>query len=701
MHAGPHITRQKFAFAVLALLWLVLLSKIGLIQCYKHEFYYEKAISQREKPLTLNASRGRILDRNGFELAVSLISASYGIKPDDIDDIDGSAQILSKVTGLSYASIKNTITTQNNFHWLLRKASPKVIERLDEININGLHKIREFKRYYPLAKVGAQLIGYTDIDGKGIEGCELYLNDELMGHNGLSIVFKDAKGRAVPSLDKPEIEQQDGLDVMLTIDWRIQEIVDEEIDEIVSQRNARWGGAIVLDPATGEVLAMSNVPRFDPNDPASFDPSRFDPGIRRNKLVTDMFEPGSTFKIVTFIEALESGVLKEDDPIDCENGKFSISGHTINDTHKLEVVPAREVFIHSSNIGTVKIGAMIGKQKLYERARILGFGTATGIDLPQESPGQLLSPKKWSKLSLPTISFGQGVAVSPLQLVIAYAACANGGYLIRPHVVKEVIGKDKRSGFTIDVQTIRRAMNPETAAKLEELLCGVVESGTGKAAALPNVRIAGKTGTAQRVKEEKKGYEYGQYISSFIGYVTDRNPKILCLVIIDSPEGVYFGSQVAAPVFKNIINRILNLGNISLPRDVAVASDETPMNGSILPNLKEMNVLEAVSKLQKLGFIASVIGDTTTVVAQFPLPGAKLNSGTDVTLYSNIMTTNEGNRIRVPDLRDKTVREAVQDLVQSNLKVSIVGSGIVRNQKPSPGTLVDHNTVCEIICQKR
>ena len=701
MHAGPHITRQKFAFAVLALLWLVLLSKIGLIQCYKHEFYYEKAISQREKPLTLNASRGRILDRNGFELAVSLISASYGIKPDDIDDIDGSAQILSKVTGLSYASIKNTITTQNNFHWLLRKASPKVIERLDEININGLHKIREFKRYYPLAKVGAQLIGYTDIDGKGIEGCELYLNDELMGHNGLSIVFKDAKGRAVPSLDKPEIEQQDGLDVMLTIDWRIQEIVDEEIDEIVSQRNARWGGAIVLDPATGEVLAMSNVPRFDPNDPASFDPSRFDPGIRRNKLVTDMFEPGSTFKIVTFIEALESGVLKEDDPIDCENGKFSISGHTINDTHKLEVVPAREVFIHSSNIGTVKIGAMIGKQKLYERARILGFGTATGIDLPQESPGQLLSPKKWSKLSLPTISFGQGVAVTPLQLVIAYAACANGGYLIRPHVVKEVIGKDKRSGFTIDVQTIRRAMNPETAAKLEELLCGVVESGTGKAAALPNVRIAGKTGTAQRVKEEKKGYEYGQYISSFIGYVTDRNPKILCLVIIDSPEGVYFGSQVAAPVFKNIINRILNLGNISLPRDVAVASDETPMNGCILPNLKEMNVLEAVSKLQKLGFIASVIGDTTTVVAQFPLPGAKLNSGTDVTLYSNIMTTNEGNRIRVPDLRDKTVREAVQDLVQSNLKVSIVGSGIVRNQKPSPGTLVDHNTVCEIICQKR
>ena len=268
-------------------------------------------------------------------------------------------------------------------------------------------------------------------------------------------------------------------------------------------------------------------------------------------------------------------------------------------------------------------------------------------------------------------------------------------------MVKEVIGKDKRSGFTIDVQTIRRAMNPETAAKLEELLCGVVESGTGKAAALPNVRIAGKTGTAQRVKEEKKGYEYGQYISSFIGYVTDRNPKILCFVMIDSPECVYFGSQVAAPVFKNIINRILNLGDISLPRDVAIASDETPMNRCILPNLKEMNVLEAVSKLQKLGFIASVIGDTTTVVAQFPLPGAKLNSGTDVTLYSNIMTTNEGNRIRVPNLKDKTVREAVQDLVQSNLKVSIVGSGIVRNQKPSPGTLVDHNTVCEIICQKR
>ncbi|MBT4483264.1 MAG: PASTA domain-containing protein, partial [Candidatus Latescibacteria bacterium] len=513
--------------------------------------------------------------------------------------------------------------------------------------------------------------------------------------------FRDALGRAARSLDKPDIKPQDGLDVVLTIDWRIQEIADEEIEKSVIKMNATWGGIIVINTGNGEILAMSNAPRLDLNDPSYFDSKVFDPNNRRNRLVTDMLEPGSTFKIVTFAEALESGIVHEDDLIDCENGKFRLANHTINDSHKLGVVPVSDILIHSSNIGTVKIAEKIGKHRLYERTRLMGFGAATGLDVPDETKGRLPNPRTWSKLSLPTISFGQGVAVSPIQLAMAYSAVANGGFLIRPYIIKEVKNKGTRTGRKTNVQKIRRAMKTETAKRLTELLCETVESGTGKASAIPNIRIAGKTGTAQRPREGSKGYEPGRYISSFIGFIVDRDPRILCLVMVDSPEGLYYGSQVAAPVCKNILNRILNMSNGPWSSVVVEKDDEKGKEEGIVPVLKGMSIHAAVAKLREFGFSTSVVGDSTTVLNQLPNPGAKLNRGDDITLYSNIMTAEKGNRIKVPELRGKTVREAVHELVQAQLKVSIQGSGVVTKQSPSAGSLVEHGTVCEIACTKR
>lgn len=701
MQTGPHITRQKFVMLLVVLLWACMAVKIGIIQFINHDQLHKRANNQRIKTVILKGSRGNIYDCNGVQLTMNLKSASYGIRYKDIEGIDETALILSEAMGISSDKIKSTIDPKKNFQWLIRQTDSSTMKKFDEIDLKCIEKKPELKRYYPLGKIAAQIIGYTDIDGIGIEGCEFFFNDELSGRDGRSTVLRDAKQRVTPSLDKPIIEPQDGHDIVLTLDWRIQEIAEEELEEGVEKWNALSGGVIVLDTETGDILAMANVPRFDPNDASYFNSSNFNPKYRKNKLVTDMIEPGSTFKIVTFIEALESGIVTENDEIDCENGKLKVGRHTINDVHKLGVVPVSDVFIHSSNIGTVKIAEKIGKQKLYERARLLGFGEITGFIFSDETPGRLINPREWSRLSLPTISFGQGVAVSPLQISMAYAAVANGGFLLSPRIIKEIIGTDGRPGRTMNERKIRRAMTHETAKRMTELLCKNVELGTGKTAAISNVRVAGKTGTAQRVKEGIKGYAPGLYISSFIGFIADRNPKILCFVMVDSPKGIHYGSQIAAPIFKNIMNRILNIrGN---PWTDMIVKNTAPLQSSTatLPDMRGVDVKDAVARLNKIGFNPVVAGDSAMVMKQFPLAGTELNKGTTITLYSNIVARAKSNGVKVPNLKGKTMREAVQYLVQSNLGVNINGSGTVKSQDPAAGTFVDYGTVCTIACNKR
>lgn len=697
MHEGPHVTRLRFIMVLTTLLWLVLWGNVGVIQGYRGRYYREISEDQRVKPITLTARRGSILDRNGVQLAMDVSSASYELRPKEIVDPAATARELSRASGVSESTIRDLISSGRDHCWLLRQAEPDVMRRIDALELSGVRKIREYRRCFPFGGAGAQMIGYCDVDGKGIEGSELYANDSLMGRNGRSVALLDALGRGGPTLNDPSIEPVNGLDVVLTIDWKIQQIVDEELSDCVESLDALWGGAIVLDPHTAEILAITNVPHFDPGKPSSVSPE-----FRRNRIVTDMVEPGSTFKIVTFIEALESGAITEDDPIDCENGQYRIGRHTINDSHKLGIVPASEVLIHSSNIGAVKIADMLGKRRLYERARLMGFGTITGLDVPDESQGILPNPKTWSNLTLPTVSFGHGVSVTPIQLAMSYASVANGGTLLRPRLIKRIAGTENRPGQNFETRTIRRVMLPETAERIERMLCEVVESGTGQTVKLPNVALAGKTGTAQRVREDGRGYESGRYISSFIGYLADCEPKLVCLVMVDSPKGQYYGSQVAGPVFKRIINRILNMGDSPVMAQVAAVTEKTPaVIENTVPDVKGMDIRVAVAKLTALGFEPSVNGDSTTVSRQVPQAGAVLRNGSRVTLHSSTMTVEAGNRVRMPELTGKTIREAVQHLNQAQLDVKVSGSGVVRRQSPAPGTLVEYGTVCMLVCEKR
>jgi cell division protein FtsI/penicillin-binding protein 2 len=703
MQTGPHLIRQKVVMAGVFLMWICMAGRIGVIQIMDHDELSVSAKNQSTKNVTLKGKRGSIFDSNGVQLAMNLESASYGLRSSAVEDRDETVRVLSGATGLSSSGIRKMVASKKSFQWIVRQADSSVMEKLDKANLPGIEKIPNVKRYYPLGMIASQIIGYTDIDGKGIEGCEYYFNSKLTGHNGRSVAKRDARQKLTPTFDDPIVEAQDGSDIILTLDWRIQEIAEEELMAGVEKWSAASGGVIVLDTGTGEILAMANVPRFDPNDPDFYDSSKFDPEFRKNKLATDMIEPGSTFKIVPFIEALESGITHEDELIDCENGKYRIGRHTIHDSHDMDIVPASEVFIHSSNIGTVKISEKIGKKKLYERARLMGFGEITGFDLLDETPGRLMDPRKWSKLSLPTISYGQGVSVSPLQISMAYAAIANGGVLLSPKIVKTIRSGGNNNAKMMEKKEIRRAMTKETADRMTELLCKTVETGSGVNAAIPGIRLGGKTGTAQRVIEGVKGYAPGLYISSFVGFIADRDPKILCYVIIDCPKGVHYGSQVAAPIFKNIMLRTLNVGGGKWANMVADASEVSTIHSEVItvPDMNGADVRAAVGELGAIGFKTVVIGDSTRVARQSPLPGAKLNVGEKITLYSNVVTGANKNEIKVPNLKGKSLREAVQHLVQLNLEVSVSGSGVVHSQSPKAGSVVEYGTVCTIACNKR
>ncbi|MFC1607530.1 penicillin-binding transpeptidase domain-containing protein [Candidatus Latescibacterota bacterium] len=697
MQSGPHITRQKTLMIILGIMWLVLAGKLVVLQVIGYKEYRNISIKQRIKPYVLEAQRGCILDRNGESLAVSRVTASYGISPTQVKNKAETTVLLSEATGKSKSEVSKYLASKS-YVWLVRQANSDVVRKMDDLDITGIHKHTEFSRYYPLDMVGAQVIGTTDIDSYGIEGCELFFNDELMGRDGRSTVLVDAKRKSSPSLEEPRIKPRNGSDVSLTIDWRVQEIAEEELEACVASTRAKWAGAIVYDAGSGEILAMANVPRYNPNRSEGL---KDNADIMRNRLVTDMVEPGSIYKVVIFSEAIESGVITEDDEIDCEGGQYQIYNHVVHDTHEMDVVSAREVLIQSSNIGTVKIAEMVGEKRLYERSRLMGFGEVTGIDLPYESPGRISNPRKWSKLSLPTISYGQGVAVSPLQIVTAYGAIANGGELMVPRIVRKVTSNGNNNSHTMKSQVIRRAMTPETSQRLTELLVGVVEEGTGKNAGLPHMRIAGKTGTAQKVVEGKRGYEPGQYISSFVGFLPDCRTKLVCLVMVDSPKGVYYGSQVAAPAFKNIINRTLHLDGVVHEHLVAVNDTTGSAKTVLVPNVRGKRIRETLSILQSLGLNADVQGDTTAVASQVPPAGTRVVTGSIVTIYSDSFSTHRTGHIQVPNLIGKTMREAVQNLVQVNLKVNVAGTGIVRTQKPRAGVYVDHNTICMIMCRKR
>jgi cell division protein FtsI/penicillin-binding protein 2 len=545
---------RRLAVAVgLGVLWVLLIAaRLYHLQVLRYPHYTAKAERQQQRVVTLDPPRGTIYDAHGRELAVSIqVDSAYAVPP-EIEDPRSMARAVARVVpGINAAKLARQLAGDREFVWVARKLDPPVAEKVRQLNLKGLYFLPESKRYYPMGSLAAQVLGYVGTDNHGLAGLELVYDDEVAGRPGRRTVLRDARRGTVVSPDFSFAEPEPGHDLYLTLDAAVQHIVERELAEAVEKRGAKRGGAIFLDPATGGVLAMATYPAFDPNDFGRYPPSRW-----RNTVIADVYEPGSTFKIVTAAAALESGVVHAEDEFDCEMGGITLLGIRIRDHKQFGRLTFAQVLAKSSNVGVIKAALLVGNERFYRTIRGFGFGQLTGIDLPGESAGILHPIDSWGPLAKAYIAFGQGVSVTPLQLAAAAAAVADDGELLRPHVVAAVSRGEVKVPKYAKPPVVGRPISAATARELTRLLEGVVIGGTGRSAAVAGYRVAGKTGTAQI--PVRGGYLRNAFLPSFVGFAPAGRPALVGVVAIAEPQGFeYHGGQVAAPVFGAIARQVL------------------------------------------------------------------------------------------------------------------------------------------------
>ncbi len=541
--------------AGLGLLWVaVIAGRLYYLQVIRHPHYAARAGNQQQRVVELDAPRGTIYDARGRELAVSVEVDSVYAVPAEIRDPKGMARRLAKLVDREPAKLAKMLADRGrDFVWIRRKLDPDAAGQIRALKVEGLHFVTESKRYYPMRELASQVLGFVGTESHGLEGLEQLYDRTVAGKPGRRTVLRDARKGTVMDPELSFTDPEPGRDLHLSLDATIQHIVERELAQAVDLRGARKGMAVLVDPRTGGVLALASYPSFDPN---RYGESSKD--LWRNRAVTDFYEPGSTFKIVTAAAALESGLVHASDTFDCGMGGITLAGIRIRDHKPFGNLTFEEAIAKSSNVGMIKTALLLGDERLFDMARALGFGEKSGIDLPGEASGILHPLSSWRRfpLSKAYVSFGQGVSVTPLQLAIAAATIANGGNRLRPYVVAATGSAGEIDARRPAPQPVLRAMSAATAAELSRLLERVVTDGTAKSAAVAGYKVAGKTGTAQIPLHG--GYDRNRYVPSFVGFAPGDRPQIVGVVAIDAPQGFeYHGGQVAAPVFGAIARQVL------------------------------------------------------------------------------------------------------------------------------------------------
>jgi len=495
--------------------------------------------------------RGVIYDRELRELAVSINLNSIFLDPSMVEDKASTAHRLSRALKIDKDKIIKKLNKDTRFVWLARKVQPDVERAIRKLRIKGVGFIKEPERVYPNGILASHLVGFVGVDDNGLEGVELVFDKFLKGTVGWRYSIRDAKKREVPGYEYREIPPADGNDVMLTIDNVLQAIAERELEQAFEKYNAKGGSIIIMEPYTGDILALANRPTYDPNDIEAYPVE-----ARRNRAICDFFEPGSSFKIVTLSAVLEEDVLRLEDELFCENGKFKWHNHVYHDHKPHGWLSFRDVIKHSSNIGTMKSAIKLGENRLYRYIRRFGLGKKTGIGLPGEVTGITRHPNKWSSLSLCSISMGQELTVTSIQLACAISSLANGGYFVRPRIVDRVQDKTGNVIRRFKPKRLQRVVSENAARAARKVLRGVVEEGTGKLAEVKGYFPAGKTGTAQKV-ESNGTYSHRRFMASFIGLLPFDDPRFVIVVVMDEPRPYYYGGTVCAPVFKEVASELM------------------------------------------------------------------------------------------------------------------------------------------------
>ena len=545
----------------------VVLFRLATLQVLQAAELTVKADRQHQKTVSLEGVRGTIVDRHGKMLAMNLeVPSVFGV-PTALDSPAKTARSLSPVLHVRADELERKLRQDRGFVWLARKLDPEQGRRLERMPMEGIGIVLEGRRFYPKGPLLSHVLGFAGMDGDGLEGIERRYESHLHGEKRVTVLQRDALGRTVfPKELSNEQSPAPGHQLILTIDEVIQYVVEKELEEAVARAEAKSGTMIVLDPSTGALLASAVSPRFDPNAVSALRPDRW-----RNRALTDAYEPGSTMKAVLAAAAIEERVMKPDTMVFGEQGRMAIGNTMIHDHEKLGWLSFAQVIQKSSNVGAAKAVMALGEQRFYRYLQSFGFGERTEIDLPGEAAGLLKHPRDWGGRTLASISMGQEIGVTPMQMVSAVAAIANGGVLMRPYVVSEIRDAQGQTLKEVLPHVKRRVISPETARAVTTILEGVVTDGTGGKAAIAGFRVAGKTGTAQKIDSRTGRYSATQFVSSFVGYVPANNPRLAMIVLIDEPRGESWGGTVAAPVFNRVGEQVLNYLGVSSDVSVKLA----------------------------------------------------------------------------------------------------------------------------------
>jgi cell division protein FtsI (penicillin-binding protein 3) len=654
--------------AALAAIWTgAVFGRLAYLQLFRYSEYYSRAQHQQRLIVDVGASRAEIFDRNMNPLAMSVPVDSAFAVPSEIADPDMVARLIGKVLDISADEIATRIASSHSFAWIARKIPPEKAERIAAMNLRGIYFQREGGRFYPKRELAAHVLGYVDVDEKGLAGIEYSLDDSIRSKPGKMLILADAHRRWYDSSDKaPDA----GTSVVLTLDEKIQYIAERELAQAMHDTQARTGTVIVENPNSGELLAVANWPTFNPN--AAKDSP---PDVRMDRAASSLYEPGSVFKIVTLSAAIDQGVTNPNEVVDCQNGAIYIAGHRIRDHKAYGALTVSQILAYSSDVGAIKVGLRLGAPKFYDYIRAFGFGQSTGVDLPGESRGMLRRLENWTPVSVGAISMGQEVGVTPLQMITAVSAMANGGLIVRPHVVRELHRGNQITEPPDAQQLPRRVIKETTAATMRNMLEGVVLTGTGKLAKLDGYTSAGKTGTAQKYDPETGRYSTHDLIASFVGFAPINTPALTILVQLDSPVGPHDGGQVAAPVFQRIAQQVL--AYLDVPRDVPVASQ--PLRANRVKAAPEKNDnLTDVSDFEAVQTPAAVPAEGPALAIPPSAPAAAAPT----------LEIAEGGGIPAPQLLGKTVREVTEVCLRMGLAPVLVGTGTATQQSPEPGASI-------------
>ena len=683
--------RRLLAFVLLSVAWMAMLvARLWEFQIQRGEEFSGKAASQHVEEIEIRAERGAIFDRHGVELALSPFVDSIAVFPQKVGDKATTAQALTDALGLPPGHALELLS-RNGFQWVKRFAEPAQAEKLKSLvkknDLTGLHFEKEGKRYYPKGSVAAHVVGYVGVDHIGQGGLELQFDKLLTGQAGIRRVHFDALRRQYES--SVVAAPIAGSSLILTIDESIQAVAESSLAAAIAQTQASAGSIVMMDPVKGDVLAMANWPTFDPNQRPRGDG---DLAARQNYAISHLYEPGSTFKMVTVSAALEEGLTKPSEIIDCQNGWIYIGRRRIRDHKPYGLLTVSEIIANSSNVGAIKLGMRLGAERLHEYVRRFGFGSATGIELPGEINGLVRPAKVWRDGSVASISIGQEIGVTPLQVAQGFSVAANGGYLVKPRIV-DAIRKPTGEIEQLEAAPSRRVISAETAAKMRAMMEQTVLKGTARGAYTPGYRVAGKTGTAQLIDPETRTYSSERYIASFAAFAPLNDPSIVTVIVLDSPRGrEYYGGQVAAPVFPALASQALRFRDVPPTEPIGASAGRAGA-----PPLFAANETLAPPRPPE------VLADRDGAILVSGLAPAVKSTGKQDDASDEQKAPNRGRaaKLRVtavetPDFAGMTVREALAEAAVRGLELNMSGAGLVVRQDPPAGTPVQVGAVVHV-----